>query len=205
MREQDILKLARFHVAQGDLKDAILAYDKFISNFPKSSSYLDAKVEAAEVRGIVDEYSKNSAQEESKQEQEIPKLKKKHRFFSCPVCKQKIRVTIPIPNGVGKCVTCDSRFTVYADNEGHLYIETTNENKTTQENDAISSVEDCFRLLDISDTATRQDIKKAYRKKMMEYHPDKVSVLGSKIKALADLETKKINYAIAMLKENGYF
>jgi len=154
--------------------------------------------------GNATEYSKNNTKEKSKKEDEKIKNKKSHRVFSCPICKLKIRVALPIPNGVGRCITCDSRFTVYADNQGHLYIEAVNENKSSPDDDAISSINDCFILFGLSGTATRQDIKKAYRKKMMEYHPDKVSVLGSKIRVLAEMETKKLNYAIAILKESGY-
>jgi len=152
-------------------------------------------------RNIKDDASQHSKNANKENEENN---KKNNRVFSCPICKQKIRIHLPILNCVVKCVTCDSKFTVYADNQSHLYIESINENKATPDNDAISSIDDCFRLLNLSNTATRQDIKNAYRKNITEYHPDKVNALGGKIKVLANLETKKLNYAITMLKENGY-
>jgi len=51
---------------------------------------------------------------------------------------------------------------------------------------------------------TREQIKSAYRKKISEYHPDKVNGLGDKLKALAEEESKRINLAIEVLKKSGY-
>ena len=39
------------------------------------------------------------------------------------------------------------------------------------------------------------EIKKAYHKKVMQYHPDKVSQLGEKLREVAEQEMKKINEA----------
>jgi DnaJ-class molecular chaperone len=38
---------------------------------------------------------------------------------------------------------------------------------------------------------------------MKEYHPDKVEMLGSKIKEVAAKELKNLNAAYSMLKKNG--
>ncbi|HIF60514.1 MAG TPA: J domain-containing protein [Rhodospirillales bacterium] len=127
-----------------------------------------------------------------------------NRIFSCPSCKQKIRASLPLPSGVGKCKSCGSKFTLYADNKGHLYIESISADDAIHDNDSITSIYDCFALLGLQENAGRQEIKNAYRKKMMEYHPDKVSSLGSKLKSLAEHESKKLNYAVEMLKDNGY-
>ncbi|MEL0169193.1 MAG: J domain-containing protein [Pseudomonadaceae bacterium] len=129
-----------------------------------------------------------------------------NRVFSCPSCKQRIRISLPIPSGVGRCVTCGARFSAYADHEGNLYIELMPEaeSKSSESADDITSIDDCFLLLGLPLGATGSEIKSAYRKKMMEYHPDKVSSLGNKLKALAEYETKKLNYALTLLKANGY-
>ena len=42
---------------------------------------------------------------------------------------------------------------------------------------------------------TFDDVKRCYRERMQEYHPDKVNSLGQKLRELADSEAKKINVA----------
>jgi transcription elongation factor Elf1 len=139
----------------------------------------------------------------NKKEYVKPESKKNQRIFSCPICKQKIRVSLPILNDIGRCTTCDSRFTIYTDEQEHIYIETIHENNAVNDDNTISSIEDCFKLFGLPESATKQEIKKAYKMMMNQYHPDKVTRLGSKLKTIADVETKKINTAHAMLKENG--
>ena len=42
---------------------------------------------------------------------------------------------------------------------------------------------------------TFEDVKRHYRSRIVEYHPDKVAYLGSKLRELAEEETKRINAA----------
>jgi hypothetical protein len=51
------------------------------------------------------------------------------------------------------------------------------------------------RVLGLRSKVTLDDIKRCYRERMQEYHPDKVSSLGQKLRELADAEAKKINLA----------
>jgi hypothetical protein len=51
------------------------------------------------------------------------------------------------------------------------------------------------RVLGLRGKITFDDIRKCYRERMQEYHPDKVSSLGPKLRDLADAEAKKINAA----------
>ena len=127
------------------------------------------------------------------------------RVFACSTCHQKIRVTLPLPNGVEKCSKCNTRFHIYMDDEGNLYIKNaTNENDEKNEQSVINSVKDCFTILELGENASSNEIKIAYRRKMMEYHPDKVASLGSKLKAIADGESKKLNSAYTILKKRGF-
>jgi hypothetical protein len=57
-----------------------------------------------------------------------------------------------------------------------------------------------YTILDIPPNATFDEIKKAYRKKIMEYHPDRVASLGPELKRLVEEMTKKINTAFAELE-----
>ncbi len=51
------------------------------------------------------------------------------------------------------------------------------------------------RILGLHGQVSLADIKRHYRERMMEYHPDKVASLGPKLRELAENETKKINAA----------
>ena len=51
------------------------------------------------------------------------------------------------------------------------------------------------RVLGLRGQITFEDIKRCYRERMQEYHPDKVSSLGQKLRELADAEAKRINLA----------
>lgn len=52
-----------------------------------------------------------------------------------------------------------------------------------------------YNILEVKKDASLQEIKKAYRKKILQYHPDKVSCLGKEFQILAEEKTKKINAA----------
>ncbi len=52
-----------------------------------------------------------------------------------------------------------------------------------------------YELLGIPQDASKSDIKKAYKKMVIMYHPDKVANLGPKLKHVANEEMKKINMA----------
>src|ERR1035437_7884055 len=57
------------------------------------------------------------------------------------------------------------------------------------------------RVLGLRGKVTFDDIKRCYRERMQEYHPDKVSNLGQKIRDVAEIEAKKINAAYEFFTE----
>lgn len=63
------------------------------------------------------------------------------------------------------------------------------------------SVENAYKILEISPNATDNEIKKAYRKLAIEHHPDKVSYLGEEIQKKAQEKFKKINEAYELIKK----
>lgn len=56
-----------------------------------------------------------------------------------------------------------------------------------------------YKILELEPGATQTEIKKAYKRKIIEYHPDKVHSLGERIREIAEEETKKITEAYRAL------
>ena len=61
-----------------------------------------------------------------------------------------------------------------------------------------------YRILEISPDATNDEVKKAYRKMAVKYHPDKVATLGEDVQKAAEEKFKAVNQAYeAICKERG--
>lgn len=58
-----------------------------------------------------------------------------------------------------------------------------------------------YKILEITPSASDEDIKKAYRKMAMKYHPDKVSHLGEDFQKFANDKFKKVNGAYNNIKK----
>jgi|APTNR8051073442_1049403.scaffolds.fasta_scaffold21146_3 DnaJ like chaperone protein len=52
-----------------------------------------------------------------------------------------------------------------------------------------------FRILEVSQGATKEQIITAYKQKIRQYHPDKVAQMGAEIRELAEFKSKQINAA----------
>ena len=66
------------------------------------------------------------------------------------------------------------------------------------------SNESNYRILGIEPTATNDEVKKAYRKMAVKYHPDKVATLGPDVQKAAEEKFKAISQAYeAICKERG--
>ena len=67
------------------------------------------------------------------------------------------------------------------------------------------NIAEAYNILEIESDATTEEIKSAYKKKLMEYHPDRVESLGQEIKELAKKKTLLINQAYELIKKNRGF
>ncbi|MHB8789666.1 MAG: J domain-containing protein [Desulfobulbaceae bacterium] len=61
--------------------------------------------------------------------------------------------------------------------------------------------EQCYAVLGLEPGADTMEIKKAYRKLSMQYHPDKVSHLGAEFQRVAEEKMKEINVAYEYFKK----
>ena len=60
--------------------------------------------------------------------------------------------------------------------------------------------EDYYSVLEVPRTATQDEIKKAFRKQAMKYHPDKVAGAGEEMREKATEKFRAINEAYEHIK-----
>ena len=58
-----------------------------------------------------------------------------------------------------------------------------------------------YKILEVEKSASEEDVKKAYRRMAMKYHPDKVHHLGTEYQKDAQEKFKKINEAYEQIKK----
>lgn len=59
-----------------------------------------------------------------------------------------------------------------------------------------------YKILEVASSATDEEVKKAYRKMAVKYHPDKVSHLGEEFQKTADVKFRKVNDAYEKIKKS---
>jgi DnaJ like chaperone protein len=64
----------------------------------------------------------------------------------------------------------------------------------------VPETDSSYKILEIDPSATTAEVKKAYRRIAMKYHPDKVTHLGEEFKKSADEKFKKVNEAYNRIK-----
>ena len=65
----------------------------------------------------------------------------------------------------------------------------------------IPETDSSYKILEIEPASTNEEVKKAYRRMAMKYHPDKVSHLGDEFRKTADEKFKKVNEAYEKIKK----
>jgi len=136
-------------------------------------------------------------------EQEKPNTRNTSSFrtLSCPQCDQKLRIPFPPPAESGKCKACGGSFRVRADQYGNLVVSPSRATETATS--APLTIDTAREILGVGIAATQSEVREAYRRKMQEYHPDRVERLGEKLRALAEQEAKRINAAYKLLRQHG--
>jgi len=69
------------------------------------------------------------------------------------------------------------------------------------EDDALKNLtlSDAYKILEVEPKASIEEIKKAYKAKVKQYHPDLVQNLGREIQELANRKLLEINYAFNLI------
>jgi len=65
----------------------------------------------------------------------------------------------------------------------------------------VPATDAAYRILEVERTATDEELKKAYRKMALKYHPDKVSHLGEDFRKTAEEKFKAVNEAWDKIKK----
>lgn len=65
----------------------------------------------------------------------------------------------------------------------------------------VRETDSAYKILEIDKSATNEEIKKAYRRMAVKYHPDKVAHLGEEYRKNAEEKFKKVNEAYETIKK----
>jgi DnaJ like chaperone protein len=66
-------------------------------------------------------------------------------------------------------------------------------------------VNSAYKILELSESATDEEVKKAYREMAIKYHPDKVSHLGEEVRKAAEEKIQEVNAAYEQVKKQRGF
>jgi DnaJ like chaperone protein len=69
-----------------------------------------------------------------------------------------------------------------------------------ENNEKASGGDAWYEVLEVSESSSIDEITNSYKKKIRQYHPDKVESLGSELKKLAEKKSKEINAAYNIAK-----
>ncbi len=65
----------------------------------------------------------------------------------------------------------------------------------------IPKTDSAYKILELEPDSSNDEVKKAYRKMAMKFHPDKVSHLGTDFQKFANEKFKKVNEAYSNIKK----
>jgi len=65
----------------------------------------------------------------------------------------------------------------------------------------VANTDAAYKILEVESTATDEELKKAYRRMAIKYHPDKVHYLGEDIQKAAHEKFQKVNEAWEIIKK----
>lgn len=82
------------------------------------------------------------------------------------------------------------------------YANGSSSGKQKHATDSSITLTKAYSILEINSSATDDEVKKAYRRMAMKYHPDKVNTLGEKVRQSATEKFKAVGEAYRVIKES---
>lgn len=93
-----------------------------------------------------------------------------------------------------------SAFGINAGDYASMYARHVGGHAHSQQGRPTGSHKDPYKILGLASTATDEEVKKAYRRLAMKYHPDKVEGMGDEVKKNAAAQFREINEAYEQIK-----
>jgi DnaJ like chaperone protein len=81
------------------------------------------------------------------------------------------------------------------------YLGITEKDMESMQSMFYKDIDSAYKILEIDQNATNEEVKKAYRRMAIKYHPDKVSYLGEEFKKTANEKFQKVNEAYERIKK----
>lgn len=123
-----------------------------------------------------------------------------HKTVPCKVCTKPMRV--PLTTGTFNCPSCKTEFkAAFEDGVFSLLFANPAKENPQSTGDRQMTLADAYALFEASDATPWEAIEGKRRKLLQQYHPDKVASLGSKLRAVAAVEGKRINIAYALVRQ----
>lgn len=121
--------------------------------------------------------------------------------IDCQGCGQKLRIKLSSEFQEYSCPSCKSKF--HASFSGGVlsvvFVKSAGNGAKTD--DALLTLKDAYKLFNADETSPWESIELTRRRLIQQYHPDKVTALGPKLREVAEVEGKKINVAYDLLRK----
>jgi|GEM_PF-5177061 len=119
-----------------------------------------------------------------------------YAVFNCSLCNSRIRIEAIIAPTKVACPACGSTYQcTRAESEGCVFViypEIAQGNNSTP-NPLPAHVLRALKYFDLCPPVRFDQVRKVYRERVAQYHPDKVHGLGDEIKKVAEAKTREIN------------
>ncbi len=86
-----------------------------------------------------------------------------------------------------------------------MYLNNQNQGGYSSYQSTQTQLENAYKILQVNQDASNEEIKKSYRKLVVKYHPDKVASLGEQIQNQAKEKFQQINAAYELIKKERNF
>jgi len=131
-----------------------------------------------------------------------PTLQDSNVAIACPSCLKLLKLKPPLTAKQWSCPQCHLGFTIHKGADDVLLV--TPATASLHGSNLASHSAPWFDILQLQSDADVATIKRAFRNLLKQYHPDKVAMLGTEFKQLAEQKTRLLTWALRSgLDERG--